>query len=175
MLHRVGGSTDGSGMTARPTGPLPITPESEPRTYRAYMPRDHPGAVGGDDPAGRGNRQARPVFGQEPGDAQLSSPLAAVTGDRQHGEVGGVWPRVMTPLRGSVRPCGRANGIISMPYICRVKVKASAQYLPAHRITLGVPYGNRTRVTNVKGWCPRPLDERDEAVPPANTPAGGGG
>ena len=27
----------------------------------------------------------------------------------------------------------------------------------------GVPYGIRTRVTNVKGWCPRPLDERDMA------------
>lgn len=27
--------------------------------------------------------------------------------------------------------------------------------------TLGVPYGIRTRVTNVKGWCPRPLDEGD--------------
>ncbi len=26
---------------------------------------------------------------------------------------------------------------------------------------IGVPYGIRTRVTNVKGWCPRPLDERD--------------
>ncbi len=25
----------------------------------------------------------------------------------------------------------------------------------------GVPYGNRTRVTAVKGRCPRPLDERD--------------
>ena len=25
----------------------------------------------------------------------------------------------------------------------------------------GVPYGIRTRVTNVKGWCPRPLDEGD--------------
>ena len=25
----------------------------------------------------------------------------------------------------------------------------------------GVPYGIRTRVTNVKGWCPGPLDERD--------------
>ena len=27
----------------------------------------------------------------------------------------------------------------------------------------GVPYGIRTRVTNVKGWCPGPLDERDSA------------
>jgi hypothetical protein len=27
----------------------------------------------------------------------------------------------------------------------------------------GVPYGIRTRVTNVKGWCPRPLDERDRS------------
>ena len=25
----------------------------------------------------------------------------------------------------------------------------------------GVPYGNRTRVTGVKGRCPRPLDEQD--------------
>ena len=25
----------------------------------------------------------------------------------------------------------------------------------------GVPYGIRTRAANVKGWCPRPLDERD--------------
>ncbi len=28
---------------------------------------------------------------------------------------------------------------------------------------LGVPYGIRTRAANVKGWCPRPLDERDAA------------
>ena len=27
----------------------------------------------------------------------------------------------------------------------------------------GVPYGIRTRAANVKGWCPRPLDERDKA------------
>ena len=25
----------------------------------------------------------------------------------------------------------------------------------------GVPHGIRTRVTNVKGWYPKPLDERD--------------
>jgi hypothetical protein len=30
----------------------------------------------------------------------------------------------------------------------------------------GVPYGIRTRVTNVKGWCPGPLDERDRPTPP---------
>src|SRR6185312_12580839 len=29
---------------------------------------------------------------------------------------------------------------------------------------IGVPYGIRTRVTNVKGWCPRPLDERDSGA-----------
>ena len=29
----------------------------------------------------------------------------------------------------------------------------------------GVPYGIRTRVTNVKGWCPGPLDERDAGRP----------
>ena len=29
----------------------------------------------------------------------------------------------------------------------------------------GVPYGIRTRVTNVKGWCPGPLDERDAGAP----------
>ncbi len=34
----------------------------------------------------------------------------------------------------------------------------------------GVPYGVRTRVTNVKGWCPRPLDERD-AEPGTTAPA----
>ncbi len=28
----------------------------------------------------------------------------------------------------------------------------------------GVPYGIRTRVTNVKGWGPGPLDERDSAA-----------
>ena len=27
--------------------------------------------------------------------------------------------------------------------------------------SIGVPYGNRTRVAAVKGRCPRPLDERD--------------
>ncbi len=27
--------------------------------------------------------------------------------------------------------------------------------------SVGVPYGNRTRVAAVKGRCPRPLDERD--------------
>lgn len=32
----------------------------------------------------------------------------------------------------------------------------------------GAPYGIRTRVPNVKGWCPRPLDEGSE-------PLGGGG
>jgi hypothetical protein len=31
--------------------------------------------------------------------------------------------------------------------------------------TNGVPYGIRTRVANVKGWCPGPLDERDRAPP----------
>ena len=36
---------------------------------------------------------------------------------------------------------------------------------PGNRLkTLGVPYGIRTRVTNVKGWCPGPLDERDGAA-----------
>ncbi len=30
-----------------------------------------------------------------------------------------------------------------------------------------VPYGNRTRVTAVKGRCPRPLDERDTTTPKA--------
>ena len=29
------------------------------------------------------------------------------------------------------------------------------------RGVIGVPYGIRTRAANVKGWCPRPLDERD--------------
>ncbi len=28
---------------------------------------------------------------------------------------------------------------------------------------LGIPYEIRTRVAAVKGQCPRPLDERDEA------------
>ena len=28
----------------------------------------------------------------------------------------------------------------------------------------GAPYGTRTRVPNVRGWCPRPLDERDSAA-----------
>ena len=26
---------------------------------------------------------------------------------------------------------------------------------------IGIPYEIRTRVNNVKGWCPWPLDERD--------------
>jgi hypothetical protein len=30
--------------------------------------------------------------------------------------------------------------------------------------SIGVPYGNRTRVAAVKGRCPRPLDERDASV-----------
>ena len=30
--------------------------------------------------------------------------------------------------------------------------------------SIGVPYGNRTRVAAVKGRCPRPLDERDALV-----------
>ena len=29
------------------------------------------------------------------------------------------------------------------------------------RAQIGVPNGIRTRVTNVKGWCPRPLDDGD--------------
>jgi site-specific DNA recombinase len=29
---------------------------------------------------------------------------------------------------------------------------------------IGVPYGIRTRVTNVKGWCPGPLDEGDSGA-----------
>jgi hypothetical protein len=36
-----------------------------------------------------------------------------------------------------------------------------AKLLFLRRKVGGVPYGIRTRVTNVKGWCPRPLDERD--------------
>ena len=27
----------------------------------------------------------------------------------------------------------------------------------------GVPNGNRTRVSTLKGWCPRPLDDGDDA------------
>ena len=34
---------------------------------------------------------------------------------------------------------------------------------------LGVPYGIRTRVTAVKGRCPRPLDEEDEAASNSRT------
>lgn len=26
----------------------------------------------------------------------------------------------------------------------------------------GAPYGTRTRVPTVRGWCPRPLDEGDK-------------
>ncbi len=29
------------------------------------------------------------------------------------------------------------------------------------KLSLGIPYGIRTRVAAVKGQCPRPLDERD--------------
>ena len=29
---------------------------------------------------------------------------------------------------------------------------------------IGIPYEIRTRVNNVKGWCPGPLDERDILV-----------
>ena len=28
------------------------------------------------------------------------------------------------------------------------------------RALFGTPYGNRTHLTNVKGWCPKPIDER---------------
>src|SRR5215472_3134034 len=37
---------------------------------------------------------------------------------------------------------------------------------PVHQLIeiSGVPNGIRTRVTNVKGWCPRPLDDGDEAA-----------
>lgn len=36
----------------------------------------------------------------------------------------------------------------------------------------GVPNGIRTRVTNVKGWCPRPLDDGDQAKPKPRRQAG---
>src|SRR5260370_41723465 len=35
---------------------------------------------------------------------------------------------------------------------------SSAQQIPSHEIS-GAPYGTRTRVSAVKGRCPRPLDE----------------
>ncbi len=35
----------------------------------------------------------------------------------------------------------------------------------------GIPHGIRTRVAAVKGRCPRPLDERDEAQPLVAAPA----
>jgi hypothetical protein len=44
---------------------------------------------------------------------------------------------------------------------------------PVHNT--GVPYGIRTRVTNVKGWCPGPLDERDSVCAPRVRPKGSGG
>jgi hypothetical protein len=37
----------------------------------------------------------------------------------------------------------------------------------------GIPNGIRTRVTNVKGWCPRPLDDGDKAIC-AHITVGGG-
>jgi hypothetical protein len=44
-------------------------------------------------------------------------------------------------------------------------VIAQRHNLTAEALLLyGVPYGIRTRVTTVKGWCPRPLDEGDEAA-----------
>ncbi len=38
----------------------------------------------------------------------------------------------------------------------------------------GIPYEIRTRVTAVKGRCPRPLDERDEPVPHRDRPGRAG-
>ena len=40
--------------------------------------------------------------------------------------------------------------------------KVSRVHWPtSYVIIYGVPYEIRTRVPNVKGWCPKPLDERD--------------
>jgi hypothetical protein len=57
-------------------------------------------------------------------------------------------------------PRWRATGAVN-PLIMRSfqKIKALGK--------AGAPYGIRTRVPNVKGWCPRPLDEGSE-------PLGGG-
>ena len=48
-------------------------------------------------------------------------------------------------------------------YACQnetMKAESCAEGI-VKKFKFGVPYGNRTRVTAVKGRCPRPLDERD--------------
>src|SRR4029079_6565835 len=44
-----------------------------------------------------------------------------------------------------------------------VEITAKPFLTARHLAPDGVPNGIRTRVTNVKGWCPRPLDDGDEA------------
>ena len=60
-------------------------------------------------------------------------------------------PEVQQPLRFE-SPCGNRENFNLVQGGERSCVRGS-----------GVPYGIRTRAANVKGWCPRPLDERDKA------------
>ncbi len=74
-------------------------------------------------------------------------------------------PVALAALRWPVRPSSQpSRRFVLLPEPTRSRQTASD-------LTLGSPYGIRTRAATLRGWCPRPLDER-AVLPGAGAPCG---
>ena len=153
----------GAGLfIARDYGAAEVTARACPRPR--YSPADRRGAAArrappaGNARSGRGRRHRRPALAPMP-PPRLGPEGAAIPSH--------VSPEILPGPPAGDWPLRRVHRSFGQPpsRICRtiaVRLVATAEHPCQALDFIGVPNGIRTRVTNVKGWCPRPLDDGDE-------------